>query len=165
MIGRQLSGYPHVNLALGLGQLFPDHFAEDLWYKARRELVLETVKPSACGQNRAQAHRSAAGSRSRAESVGLERAKIVDRLLKELNALRPQMQVPEDDFPKLRRENPSYLVFKICEKHPSAARWVKLLPERRTIHRLAFELAGAKCGLTAATIQTAWKRFKSSLKK
>jgi hypothetical protein len=113
---------------LGLGQLFPDHFAEDSWYKSRLELVANAAKQLAVQQNHVRAHKSAVGSTSRAKRDGDKRAKIVARLLKELNALRPQMQVPEDDYPKLRRENPKYLVFKICKKRASAGSWVNSCP-------------------------------------
>jgi hypothetical protein len=102
-------------------------------------------------------------SKSPAEASGLSRARLVARLISELNALRPLMEVPDEDFPKLAKEHPHYETFKICVKHPGASQWVKLLPDRRWVHTLAFQLAAAKCGVSAATIQTAWKRFKNRL--
>jgi hypothetical protein len=102
-------------------------------------------------------------SKSAAEVRGLRRARLVATLITELNALRPLMQVPDDDFPKLAKENPNYETFKICIKHPGASQWVKRLPDRRNVHTLAFELAAAECGVRGATIQTAWKRFKNKL--
>jgi hypothetical protein len=97
---------------------------------------------------------------SNAEIMGRRRAKLVATLVKELNVLRPLMEIPEDDYPKLLEQNPNYEVFKICKKMPSAARWVKLLPDRRTVHTIAYELAAAKLAVKSATIATAWKRYK-----
>jgi hypothetical protein len=93
-------------------------------------------------------------------SKGRERAMVVAKLIKELNALRPQMQVPEDDYSELSRQNARYLVFKICKEHSAAAHWVKLLLERRSVNSIAYELAAVHFGVRAATIQTAWKRYK-----
>lgn len=105
------------------------------------------------------------GKGSTAETLGCERAKKVAMLIGELNALRPQMQVPEDDYPKLASKHQGYLVFKICKTHPPAAHWVKLLPERRSIHTIAYEIAAVACGVSSATIETAWKRFKPNKRK
>jgi hypothetical protein len=92
--------------------------------------------------------------------TGKRRADLVGKLIVELNALRPLMQVPEDDYPLLCRQNPEYEVFKICAKHPSASQWVKFLPDRRRVEGLAFELAAAALGVKSPTIQTAWKHYK-----
>jgi hypothetical protein len=102
---------------------------------------------------------------STAESRGHERARTVAKLIKELNALRPHMQVADDDYPKLSHQYPRYLVFKICKKHPPAVSWVKLLPERRSVNSIAHELAAVLFGVRAPTIQTAWKRYKPNKRK
>jgi hypothetical protein len=103
--------------------------------------------------------------KSNAELTGLRRALLVSKLLEELNTLRPLMQVPDDDFPILSKQNPNYQVFKICRKHISASTWVKLLPDRQSIHSLAFEIAAIECRRSAATIRTAWKRYKNKVHK
>jgi hypothetical protein len=95
-----------------------------------------------------------------AEVNGRRRAKLVGRLIEELNALRPLMQIPEEDYPKLRAKNPKYRVFKICEKNPGASEHVKRVCDRPSINRLAYELAAVDCGVSASTIETAWKRYK-----
>jgi len=120
-----------------------------------RQYVLGTTKS-------VSASRTKAGftGLSKAEMRGRRRAKVVASLIKELNALRPQMQVPEEDFPELLKQNPEYQVFKICKKHPSAATWVKRLPDRRSTNSLAYEIAAIECGVSAATIETAWKDYK-----
>jgi hypothetical protein len=102
-------------------------------------------------------------AKARREAMGLRRAKLVKKLISELNALRPHMQLPDDDFPRLSQENPQYETFKICKEHPTAIRWVKLLPDRRTVQCLAWELAAVKCECSASTIQSAWKRYKKML--
>jgi hypothetical protein len=91
---------------------------------------------------------------------GRKRAKLVGILIKELKALRPQMQIAEDDYPRLSKLHPQYTVFQICHQKPVAAHWVKLLPERRSINSLAYEIAAAHFGRTASTLETAWKDYK-----
>jgi len=100
-------------------------------------------------------------SLSNAKILGIRRAKLVARLIKELNALRPHLQIPEEDFLKLREQHPRYHVFKICNKHPGAAKWVNLVCDRRRVESLAWELAAIECGISPATIKTAWKHYKS----
>ena len=95
-----------------------------------------------------------------AQIVGRERARMVRRLITELNALRPHIQIPDEDLPRLREQHSKYLVFKICKNHPSASEWVKRLPERRGVNTLAYELAAIQFGVRSATIETAWKKYK-----
>jgi hypothetical protein len=99
-------------------------------------------------------------SLSNAKILGIRRAKLVARLIKELNALRPHLQIPEEDFPRLRKQHPRYQVFKICKEHPGAAKWINLVCERRRVESLAWELAAIECGVSPATVKTAWKRYK-----
>jgi hypothetical protein len=102
-------------------------------------------------------------SLSKKEMVGIRRASAVARLIKELNALRPHMQLPEEDFPKLAKEHPAYEAFEICKKHPGASKWVKLVRERRIVNSLAYQLAAIEEGVSAAMMETAWKRHKRKL--
>jgi hypothetical protein len=97
---------------------------------------------------------------SKAVERGCERAKLVGKLIGELNALRPHMEVPEDDYPVLKKQHPKYRVFKICEKHPAAAKFVHLVRDRRSVHSLAFEIAAIECQVRPATIKSAWKKYK-----
>jgi hypothetical protein len=97
--------------------------------------------------------------------TGHGRATVVAELIKELNALRPQMQLPEDDYENLSRQNARYLTFKICKQYPSAVNWVKMLPERRSVNTIAYELAGVHFSVRAPTIETAWKRYKPNKRK
>jgi hypothetical protein len=94
-----------------------------------------------------------------AEISGSRRAALVATLINELNALRSLMQVPDDDFQRLRDQHPKYEAFKICAEHQGAARFVKLVNERRRVNTLAFELAAIKCNVRPATIATAWKKY------
>jgi hypothetical protein len=98
-----------------------------------------------------------------ADLRGLRRARLVEKLISELNELRPLLQVPDDDFSRLMGECSNYEVFSICAKHKNAASWVKLLPERRGVHSIAYELAGIVHTVKASTIETAWKRYKNRL--
>jgi hypothetical protein len=111
------------------------------------------------------ARKLAIPQKNKADQNGLRRARLVSKLIIELNTLRALMQVPDDDFPNLSKQNPNYQVFKICKKHPSASKWVKLLPDRRSINSLAYEIAAIEFGRSAATIQTAWKRYKKKIDK
>src|SRR5262249_28160079 len=87
---------------------------------------------------------------SEAERLGRRRARLVGQLIQELNALKPQLQVPDDDYSQLMNEFPHYEVFKICKNHPSAARFVKLLPDRPRVHSLAFEIAAISFSVSDA---------------
>lgn len=127
--------------------------------KSNEKATLNSVRDAVLSPSQA-AKTFALKNESAAEHEGRKRARVVATLLSELNELRPHMTIPDDDYPKLSRQNPKYLVFKICKKHPAAARWVKLLPERRSVHSLAYELAAVSFGIRAATIETAWKRYK-----
>jgi hypothetical protein len=97
---------------------------------------------------------------SNAEAVSRKRAALVARLIKELNALRSHLQVPEEDFPRLAAQHPQYRVFTICKKHAGASKWVELLCVRRRVESLAWQLAAVECGVSTETIKTAWKRYK-----
>ena len=94
------------------------------------------------------------------EQRGRTRAKLVAKLIKELNALRDHMQVPDEDYPVLRDKHPEYQVFKICKSHPAAADFVKRIIYRRKPNQLAYQIAAVECGVRAATIESAWKKFK-----
>jgi hypothetical protein len=96
--------------------------------------------------------------------IGRRRAKLVAKLIKELNALRPHMQIAEEDYSQLRKKYPKYEVFKICEKNPLASEFVKMLANRTRVNKLAYQLAAAHFGVSAATIETAWKRYKPKVK-
>jgi len=102
-------------------------------------------------------------SLSNAEGKGRRRASLVAQLIAELKALRPQMQVPEEDYPRLCKQNPKYKVFKICKKHPGASVLVQQVCDRRNVNQLAYKLAGMECSVSAATIETAWKHYKRKL--
>jgi hypothetical protein len=51
-------------------------------------------------------------------------------------------------------------VFKICAEHPPAAIFVKRINDRRQTNTLAYEIAAVKLGVSAATVESAWKKFK-----
>lgn len=99
-------------------------------------------------------------SKSEAERLGRRRAQLVGQLITELNALKPELQVPEEDYTRLCSQYPDCQVFKICKQHATASKWVKLVPDRPRVNTLAYEIAAIHFGVTKATIQTAWKRYK-----
>ena len=92
--------------------------------------------------------------------LGRRRADLVKKIIDELNILKPQMQVPEDDYPRLMAENPSYEVFKIAKEDTSASRLIKLVSERHTVHDLAFRIAAIYFAKSPHTIKNAWKKYK-----
>jgi hypothetical protein len=131
----------------------------DEWHALEKGLLeCETTAPESVPTSKSEEHSDL--RMSSAAVIGVRRAKLVAKLIGELNVLRPQMQVPEDDYPKFAKENPNYETFKICAKNPSASKWVKLLPDRRKVQGLAWELAAVECQCSAATIKTAWKKYK-----
>jgi hypothetical protein len=135
--------------------------------KAALEAVGQVAGSKAPGRKREPVPhtRTTTQHKTAAEATGERRAKLTGRLITELNALRLLIQVPDDDFPRLSNENPNYETFKICKKHPSASQYVKFLPDRKSVHSLAYQIAAIECHCSAATIQTAWKRFKPRQKK
>lgn len=115
--------------------------------------IKETVRQS-------RAHEKPVAVLSDNVRLGRRRAKLVAKLIKELNALRPHMQIADEDYSRLRNRFPKYQVFKICERNPSASEFVKRVADRPRVHTLAYELAAVHFGIAPATVKTAWKRYK-----
>jgi hypothetical protein len=95
-----------------------------------------------------------------AERLGRRRAELVGQLIKELNALRPQLQVPDEDYPKLVAENPGYEAFKIAKNHPAAAKYIKQTPDRPRVNTLAYKIAAIHFSVSSETIKNAWRKYK-----
>jgi hypothetical protein len=90
------------------------------------------------------------------------RALTVARLIRELDALKPQMFEDKAEYEKLRAQHPKFLAFEIAEARPDLK--LKILAIRGSIRhvRLAQELAAAHHGRQLSTIQEDWKNFKPS---
>jgi hypothetical protein len=88
------------------------------------------------------------------------RALTVARLIRELDALKPQMFEDKAEYEKLRAQHPKFIAFEIAEARPDLK--LKILGIRGSIRhiRLAQELAAAHHGRELSTIQEDWKNHK-----
>jgi hypothetical protein len=94
------------------------------------------------------------------QPASVQRARFVGNVLNELNALRIEMQVPEDDYNKFRSQNKRAQIIRLADKHPAFKEKLMAIQEHRQLIRLAQEAATLKFQRTLSTIQTDWKRNK-----
>ena len=88
------------------------------------------------------------------------RAATVAALIKELNAIKPQMFEDEGEYKSLRGKYPEFILFKIADGRPDLKEKVLSIRSSTRHIRLAQELAAARHGRTLSTIQDDWKKFK-----
>ena len=132
----------------------------DEWKEYRRRL-----REVADAQASEPAHPPKSTTRGKASSADAAaakeaRAKTVGQIVKELNALKPQMFEDESEYDGLRTQNSNFLTFKIAAERPDLKLKVLAISGSTRHIRLAQELAAAHYGRALSTIQDDWKHHK-----
>jgi len=83
------------------------------------------------------------------------RAQTVSKLLEELRTVTPKIH-NESHYPKVEREHPRYLLFKIAREDSDVKRWIENVQDRRGLVGLAQEIAARRFKVAPSTIKTDW---------
>lgn len=83
------------------------------------------------------------------------RARTVSKLLRELRTVRPKMH-NQGHYVKVKREHPSFLIFKVAQQDSDVREWIENVQDRRGVVGLAQEIAARHFKVSLSTIKTDW---------